>query len=266
MGRSSRPDTRNLDERDAMRSGSDDALRDEVAAANHRLAASGLVTLEFGNASGIDRTTGAMIIKPSGIACGDVTAEQLVRVDLERGETGPGSLRPSSDTPTHLALYRRYPEIGGVVHTHSPAASSWAQAMRPIPAYGTTHADHFGGDIPVTRPLTTAEIAGDYERETGAVIIEALEAANLGPLVMPAVLVASHGPFAWGADAMAAVTNAIALEIVAEMAINSILLRPDVGALRSELLARHFGRKHGPNAYYGQGSHRQAMPPAVGPG
>ena len=237
-----------------MRTPSDGALRDEVAAANHRLAASGLVTLEFGNASGIDRPNRAIIIKPSGIACGDVTADELVRVDLESGESAPGSLRPSSDTPTHLALYRRYPEIGGIVHTHSLAASSWAQAMRPIPAYGTTHADHFGGAVPVTRPLSLAEIGGQYERETGVVIIETLEAANLDPLVMPAVLVASHGPFSWGADAMAAVTNAIALEIVAAMAINSILLRPNVGALRSELLARHFGRKHGPTAYYGQTS------------
>jgi L-ribulose-5-phosphate 4-epimerase len=239
-----------------MRTPSDGALRDEVAAANHRLAASGLVTLEFGNASGIDRPHRAIIIKPSGIACGDVTAEELVRVDLESGESAPGSLRPSSDTPTHLALYRRYPEIGGIVHTHSLAASSWAQAMRPIPPYGTTHADHFGGPVPVTRPLSTAEIGGDYERETGVVIIETLETANLDPLVMPAVLVASHGPFSWGADAMAAVTNAIALEAVAAMAINSVLLRPDVRALQSELLDRHFGRKHGPSAYYGQRSGR----------
>jgi L-ribulose-5-phosphate 4-epimerase len=163
-----------------------------------------------------------------------------------------GELRPSSDTPTHLALYRRYPEIGGVVHTHSPAATSWAQACRPIPPFGTTHADHFHGAVPVTRRLGEAEVAGDYEAATGAVIVEALDAAGLDPVEMPAVLVASHGPFTWGPDAGAAADNAIALEAVAAMAIRTLTLDPGAPPLAPYLLDRHYRRKHGATAYYGQ--------------
>ena len=228
------------------------ALREEVAEANRRLAASGLVTLAFGNASGIDREAEVMLIKPSGIACADVRPDEIVPVDLASGDALEGSLRPSSDTPTHLALYRRYAELGGVVHTHSTAASSWAQALRAIPVFGTTHADHFGGPVPVTRAMTHAEIEGAYEAETGAVIVETLDGAGGDAHDMPAVLVASHGPFCWGGSPDGAVTNAVALEAVAAMAATSLLLRPDLGPLDPVLLGRHFQRKHGPNAYYGQ--------------
>ena len=227
-------------------------LRDAVWRANVALAAAGLVTLSFGNASGLDPASGVLLIKPSGISCAELRPEQLVAVAIDDGRVVGGDLRPSSDTPTHLALYRRYPEIGGVVHTHSAAAASWAQACRSIPAFGTTHADHFRGPVPVTRQLREDEVAGDYELATGAVIVETLDGLRLSPPEMPAALVASHGPFTWGPDVSEAVDNAIALEAVAAMACQTLALAPGAAEIRGYLLERHFGRKHGPAAYYGQ--------------
>ncbi len=227
-------------------------LREQVAEANRALSAAGLVELSFGNASGADRERGVLVIKPSGVPCDRIRPEDAVVVSLSDGSVVEGSMRPSSDTPTHLALYRRFPSIGGVVHTHSPFASSFAQAGRAIPSLGTTHADHFGGPVPVTRPLTEAEIAGEYERETGEVIAETLEGLGMAPLDMPATLVASHGPFTWGADPAEAVTNAIVLELVAAMAWRTLALSPGVESIGEALSTRHFGRKHGPDAYYGQ--------------
>jgi L-ribulose-5-phosphate 4-epimerase len=209
-------------------------LRDEVCEANQELVRAGLVTLSFGNASGVDRERGALVIKPSGVAYARLRPLDMVVVDLADGTVREGAYRPSSDTPTHLALYRRYPSLGGVVHTHSSFASAWAQAGRPIPCLGTTHADHFHGPIPVTRVLSAEEIDGDYERETGNVIIETL------------------GPFAWGASPAEAAANAIALEAVAAMAHRTTTLEAAVEPITARLLERHFGRKHGPAAYYGQ--------------
>ena len=227
-------------------------LREAVWRANLELVRAGLVTLSFGNASGVDRAGGFLVIKPSGVPYAELRPEALVAVALEDGRVIDGDLRPSSDTPPHLALYRRYPEIGGVVHTHSPAATAWAQATRSIPPLGTTHADHFRGAVPVTRQLTDAEISGEYEAETGAVIIETLDGVGLGAGEMPAVLVASHGPFTWGSDPAHAVDHAIALELVAEMARRTVALDPAVGPIAANLLERHFSRKHGVSAYYGQ--------------
>lgn len=227
-------------------------LREQVWRANQALVRAGLVTLSFGNASGVDREAGVLIIKPSGLPYDQLLPEHLVAVSLEDGHVVEGELRPSSDTPTHLALYRRYPEIGGVVHTHSTAATAWAQAGRSIPPLGTTHADHFHGPVPVTRLLREAEVAGAYEHETGAVIIETLEKLGLSAAEMPAVLVASHGPFTWGHDAEDATANATALEAVATMARQTFALNPDAQPIASYLSERHYRRKHGPNAYYGQ--------------
>lgn len=227
-------------------------LRERVVEANRLLAAGGLVSLSFGNASGVDRSEGVLVIKPSGLPCDRLDPGDLVVVSLEDGRVVEGSLRPSSDTPTHLVLYRRFPAIGGVVHTHSPSASAWAQAGRAIPCLGTTHADHFDGPVPVTRALRAEEIAGDYEAATGDVIVETLDRLGLDPVGMPAALVASHGPFVWGADAIGAATNAVALELVAAMAARTLALEPSVAPIGDDLRARHFGRKHGPGAYYGQ--------------
>jgi L-ribulose-5-phosphate 4-epimerase len=227
-------------------------LRDQVCEANQRLVEAGLVTLSFGNASGLDREAGIMVIKPSGVPYDRLRPRDLVAVSLADGAVVDGELRPSSDTPTHLVLYRRFPEVGGVVHTHSTSAVAWAQAGLAIPALGTTHADHFHGPVPVTRPLTREEVEGEYERATGDLIAASLEALRLDPLEMPAILVGGHGPFTWGTDATEAVANAIALEAVAAMARLTLDLNPHAGPIPLYLAEKHHLRKHGPDAYYGQ--------------
>lgn len=226
-----------------------EALKQQVLEANLELPKHGLVTFTWGNVSGIDRESGLFVIKPSGVPYEQLKAEHMVVVDLD-GRVVEGELRPSSDTPTHMVLYRSFPDIGGVVHTHSPWGTSWAQAGRPLPAYGTTHADYFYGEIPVTRPMTKEEIEGAYELETGNVIVERF--AALDPNQVPGVLVHSHAPFVWGKDAHNAVHNAVVLEEVAKIASRMLLIRPDTPPMDQTLLDRHFLRKHGANAYYGQ--------------
>ncbi|CVG98671.1 L-ribulose-5-phosphate 4-epimerase [Serratia marcescens] len=226
-------------------------LKRQVLAANLSLPAYGLVTFTWGNVSAIDRQSGLVVIKPSGIAYEAMTLEDLVVVDLE-GKVREGHRKPSSDTATHLALYRAFADIGGVVHTHSRNATIWAQAGQPIPALGTTHADYFYGDIPCSRPMSEAEIAGDYEAETGKVIIETFKQAGRDPQQVPGVLVYSHGPFAWGKNAADAVHNAVVLEEVAIMAMATRQLAPAIAPMQPELLDKHFLRKHGKHAYYGQ--------------
>ena len=228
------------------------ALRERVLEANLEIVRAGLVVLTFGNASGADREAGVMAIKPSGVPYDDLTAESIVVLDLESGAVVAGDARPSSDTPTHLVLYRAFAAIGGIVHTHSSYATAWAQACRELPCLGTTHADHFDGPVPVTRRLERAEVEGDYERLTGEVIVEELTRLGIGPLERPAALVASHGPFAWGVDVERAVENAVALEAIAATALRTELLLPGAKPIGDDLRARHFGRKHGASAYYGQ--------------
>lgn len=225
------------------------SLREEVLAANLALVRSGLILFTFGNASGISRKDGLVAIKPSGVPYDELTPEQIVITDLA-GRVVESNLRPSSDLPTHLEIYKHFPNVGGVAHTHSAAASAWAQAQRPIPCFGTTHADYFHGPVPVTPPLTPAEIAGDYERETGLAIVRAF--AGIDPDAIPAVLVAGHAPFTWGADAAEAAHNAELLEYVAAMATATLSINPKAVPLARELHDRHFLRKHGPKAYYGQ--------------
>jgi len=227
-------------------------LRTRVCEANRAIARAGLVTLSFGNASGVDREAGVMLIKPSGFPCEAVEPADLCAISLADGSVVEGDHRPSSDTPTHVVLYRRFPSIGGVVHTHSPIASSWAQARRTIPCLGTTHADHFHGPVPVTRPLTSDEIHGDYERLTGEMIAETIIGSGQEPLEMPAVIVASHGPFTWGASPEEAVESAIALELISSMAMQTMAIESGSVPIPTDLLDRHFRRKHGPDAYYGQ--------------
>lgn len=223
-------------------------LRQEACAANLHLLRAGLVTLTFGNASAIDRKRGRIAIKPSGVAYEALSPETMVIVDLD-GNVLDGELNPSSDTPTHLRLYRAFESIGGIAHTHSTHATIFAQAHMPIPCLGTTHADHFHGEVPVTRQLTGAEVEEDYEGNTGNVIIERL--ADLDSASMPAVLVAGHAPFTWGRSASEAVVNSIALEAAAEMAIGTMQLN-DQAALPDHIINKHYRRKHGPDAYYGQ--------------
>ena len=227
-------------------------LRTLVAEANRAIDQAGLVTLSFGNVSGVDREAGILLIKPSGVPCSSIEPQDLVAVALDDGRVVEGSSRPSTDTPTHRLLYGEFPEIGGVVHTHSSFATSWAQAGREIPALGTTHADYFRGPILVSRPLEVAEIEGEYEWETGGVIAETVRAHDRTPENSPAVLVASHGPFTWGSSPAAAVEVAVALEAIAAMASQALMLDPTRKAITPQLLARHFDRKHGRAAYYGQ--------------
>lgn len=226
-------------------------LKQSVLDANLQLPAHGLVTFTWGNVSGIDRDSGLVVIKPSGVPYEELKIDDLVTVDLD-GKKVEGNLKPSSDTATHLALYQAFSELGGIVHTHSPWATSWAQAGRSIPAYGTTHADYFFGTIPCTRVMTDQEIQGSYELETGNVIIETFN--NINPMQIPGVLVNNHGPFAWGKDAENALHNAVVLEEVAKMAYHTVHLNPDIKPIDQELLDKHFLRKHGSNAYYGQAS------------
>ena len=227
-------------------------LKQQVWQANLQLPKLNLVAFTWGNVSAIDRASGVMVIKPSGVTYEAMRADQMVCVDLASGEVVEGDLRPSSDTPTHLVLYRAFPTIGGIVHTHSRWATIFAQAGRDIPALGTTHADYFYGDIPVTRPLSKSEIEGAYELETGNVIVETMR--GIDPIAMPAILVQEHGPFAWGKDAAEAVYHAAVLEEAAMMAWHTLTLAPDAH-LNPDLLDKHYLRKHGKNAYYGQGKH-----------
>lgn len=226
-----------------------EALRQRVLEANLELAARGLAYASFGNVSAVDRDGGVVAIKPSGVAYGDLRTEDVSLVSLSSGERLDG-LVPSSDTPTHLELYRALDGIGGIAHTHSRYATSWAQARRPIPCLGTTHADYVNGQVPCTRLLRDEECSGDYERVTGVAIVEALE--GLEPLEVPAALVAAHGAFAWGRSAAEAVEHAGALEEIALLAFNALALDSTLEPISDALLSRHFQRKHGPNAYYGQ--------------
>jgi L-ribulose-5-phosphate 4-epimerase len=227
-------------------------LKEEVLKANLELNERKLVVYTWGNVSGIDREKGLFVIKPSGVPYEELTAEMMVVLDLQ-GKVVEGNLKPSSDMPTHMYLYNQFPRIGGVVHTHSPMATAWAQANIGIPGYGTTHADYFYGEIPCTRPMTKEEIAGDYELNTGVVIGERFKDLNYE--YIPAVLVANHAPFTWGKNAADAVYNSVVLEEVAKMALATGQINPKVKNISQFLLDKHFLRKHGKNAYYGQGNH-----------
>ena len=224
-------------------------LKEIVCKANLLLPKYGLVTFTWGNVSGIDREKGLVVIKPSGVEYDNMQHADMVVVDLE-GNIVEGKYKPSSDTPTHLELYKAFPEIGGIVHTHSRMATSFAQAGRGILPYGTTHGDYFYGEIPCTRLMKEEEIKGEYEKETGTVIIETFK--NIDPMSIPSCLVHSHGPFSWGKDPMEAVHNAVVLEELSYMAFNTEMLNPDIKKMQQALLDKHYLRKHGKNAYYGQ--------------
>lgn len=226
-------------------------LKQKVYEANMDLPHYGLVTFTWGNVSAIDREKGLFVIKPSGVDYNLLKPEDMVVMDLN-GNKVEGRYNPSSDTPTHLELYKAFPEIGGIVHTHSTYATSWAQAGRAIPCYGTTHADYMYGEIPCARVLTQEEIDAGYEKNTGTVIIETFEGKD--PMAVPAVLCKNHGPFAWGKDAKEAVHNAVVLEEVAKMALFTEQLKPDVEPAPQRIQDKHYYRKHGANAYYGQGN------------
>lgn len=226
-----------------------DELKEKVLQANLALPAHGLVTFTWGNVSGISHKDRLIVIKPSGVPYNDLKKEHMVVVNFD-GEVVDGDLHPSSDTPTHLALYKHFPDIGGIVHTHAPWSTSWAQAGRSIPALGTTHADYFYGTVPCTRKMTEEEVKENYEYETGKVIVETF--ANLNPNQMPGVLVHSHAPFSWGKDPEEAVHNAVVLEEVAKMAYHTYQLNIDTKEMDAYLLDKHYLRKHGANAYYGQ--------------
>lgn len=224
-------------------------LKRQVCEANLLLPKHGLVTFTWGNVSGIDRRSGLVVIKPSGVPYDGMGPEDMVVVDLD-GKVVEGKWKPSSDTPTHVELYKAFPACGGIVHTHSRWATTFAQAGRDIPAMGTTQADYFYGAIPCTRPMTDGEINGEYEKETGKVIVETF--ADRDPVAVPGVLVCSHGPFAWGTDPMNAVHNAVVMEEVAFMDFHALMLEPGRGPMQQSLLDKHYLRKHGKNAYYGQ--------------
>ncbi|MDR0989035.1 MAG: L-ribulose-5-phosphate 4-epimerase [Prevotellaceae bacterium] len=227
-----------------------DTLKQQVFRANLDLVSHGLVIFTWGNVSAIDRASGRVVIKPSGVGYDQMTADDMVVVNLADGAVLEGRLKPSSDTPTHLVLYRAFPEIGGVVHTHSTYATAWAQAGRDIPNIGTTHADYFHRDIPCTQDMTRREVNTDYELETGNVIVRRFDGIN--PMHTPGVLVKNHGPFAWGVDAHDAVHNAVVMEQVAKMATIAYAVNPTL-EMNPLLIEKHFSRKHGPDAYYGQG-------------
>ena len=227
------------------------SLKEAVYEANMELPRRGLVTYTWGNVSGIDRDRGLVVIKPSGVDYDELSPDKLVVLDLD-GPIVEGSLNPSSDTKTHLELYKAFPTLGGIVHTHSPYAVGWAQAGLDIPAYGTTHADYFYGPIPCARSLTKEEIEGEYERNTGLVIIETFEENGINPVYTPGVLCCNHGPFTWGKDAAEAVHNAVVLEEVAKMATKTEQINPRVTPAPDTIRDKHFFRKHGANAYYGQ--------------
>lgn len=225
-------------------------LRESVCQANRDLVTHGLVTLTWGNVSGLSDDREVFTIKPSGVPYGSLRAEQMVLVSVATGEVVQGELRPSSDTPTHRLLYEAFSGIGGVTHTHSPKATAFAQARQPIACFGTTHADHFHGPVPVTRPLTAEEVAEAYEANTGRVIVERF--ADLDPIATPGVLVAGHAPFSWGKDAAKSLENAVALEAIAGMALDTMRLNAATPLLESYVLDKHYSRKHGADAYYGQ--------------
>ncbi|MDQ0167289.1 L-ribulose-5-phosphate 4-epimerase [Bacillus horti] len=224
-------------------------LKEEVLEANLALPKHGLVTFTWGNVSGIDRELGRVVIKPSGVAYEELQLDDLVVLDLE-GNIVEGKLKPSSDTATHLVLYKSFPDIGGIVHTHSPWATAWAQAGRELPALGTTHADYFNGAVPCTRALTDTEIAGEYEKETGQVIVETFQDRN--PNETPSILIHQHAPFNWGKNPSQAVMHAVVLEECAKMAYHTLHLSPSTQSMDTALLHKHFYRKHGSGAYYGQ--------------
>jgi L-ribulose-5-phosphate 4-epimerase len=225
-------------------------LKEQVCAANLKLVAEGLVVQTWGNVSGIDRARGLVVIKPSGVPYDDMKPQHMVVISLESGKVVDGYLKPSSDTPTHLELYRAFKNIGGVVHTHSLYATAWAQAGRGIPSYGTTQSDYWYGEVSCTRAMTPAEIRNDYEKNTGLVIVKTFKKVN--PLEHPAVLVASHGPFTWGKNVDDAIHNAAVLEFVARLASETLRINPKTKPIHSVLLDKHFLRKHGLKAYYGQ--------------
>lgn len=226
-------------------------LKAEVCAANLDLVSKGVVIYTFGNVSGIDREKGLVVIKPSGVDYANMQPDDMVVVDLKTGERVEGKWNPSSDTPTHLELYRAFEDIGGITHTHSIHAVSFAQAGMDIPALGTTHADYFWGDIPCTRELTKQEVEQAYEVNTGAVIIETVKQRGYDPMAIPGIVVKNHGPFAWGKDAAASVYHAVVMEHVARMAMNTLLLNRE-SSIAQYVLDKHYDRKHGKNAYYGQ--------------
>jgi L-ribulose-5-phosphate 4-epimerase len=227
-------------------------LKQQVCAANLKLVAEGLVIQTWGNASGIDRASGRVVIKPSGVPYDGMKPEHMVVVSLADGKVVGGNLKPSSDTATHLELYRAFPKIGGVVHTHSLYATAWAQAQKSILSFGTTQADYWHGDVPCTRLLKPSEIKKDYELNTGKMIVETFKKLKFDPAHHPAVLVASHGPFTWGSNVADAVHNAEVLEFVAQLASETLKINPKLKPMQSVLLDKHFLRKHGPGAYYGQ--------------
>ena len=228
-----------------------EALKEKVYLANMELPKRGLVTYTWGNVSGIDREKGLFVIKPSGVEYDELKPSDMVVMDLQ-GNKVEGDMNPSSDTKTHLVLYNAFPQVGGIVHTHSPYAVAWAQAGEDLPCYGTTHADYFYGSIPCARHLTQAELVEDYEKNTGVTIVETFKERGLDPIAIPAVLCSSHGPFTWGKDPDQAVYHSVVLEECAKMGVFTKIIKPDAAPAPQRMLDKHYMRKHGPNAYYGQ--------------